>query len=45
MKGELRIANKHPGCAERAQQEIYSWVWEAVSQGKQHHRLTEPAPI
>lgn len=33
MKGELRIARKHPGCAEQAQREIYDWVREGVAQG------------
>jgi hypothetical protein len=34
--GELRIARKHPGCAEQAQQEIYQWVREAVTSGERH---------
>lgn len=34
MQGELRIARKHPGCAEQAQQEIYEWVREGVAAGK-----------
>ena len=33
VKGELRIARKHPGCAEQAQREIYDWVREGVAQG------------
>jgi len=30
VAGELKIAGKRPGCAEVAQQEIYSWVREGV---------------
>lgn len=35
----VRIAKKYPGCAEQAQQEIYSWVENAVQQGKHVVRL------
>lgn len=36
---EVRVANKHPGCAEKAQQEIYRWVNEAYAAGKNVLRL------
>ena len=39
VKGELRIAGKLPGCAEKAQQEIYGWVAEAVANGRKVVRL------
>ena len=39
VQGELRIAKKYPGCAEQAQQEIYSWVEEATRQGRHVVRL------
>ena len=39
VKGELRIAGKLPGCAEKAQQEIYGWVAEAVASGRKVVRL------
>ena len=35
----VRIAKKYPGCAEQAQQEIYSWVENAVQKGKHVVRL------
>jgi len=31
---ELLIAKKKPGCAEEAQEEIYSWTREAVQSGE-----------
>jgi len=31
---QLLVANKKPGCAEDAQEEIYQWVREAVGQGR-----------
>ncbi len=34
VKGELRIARKHPGCAEQAQREIHEWVKDGVAAGK-----------
>lgn len=37
--GEIRIARKLPGCADLAQEEIYSWVHEALKQGKHVIRL------
>ena len=36
---ELLIANKKPGCAEDAQEEIYQWVRDAVAAGKKIVRL------
>ena len=36
---ELKIAKKRPGCAEEAQREIYSWMKEAVLEGKNVVRL------
>ena len=36
---ELKIANKRPGCAEEAQEEIYAWTKEALLQGKNVVRL------
>ena len=36
---ELKVANKRPGCAEEAQEEIYQWVKEAVLQNKNVVRL------
>ncbi|CAM9454450.1 unnamed protein product [Chrysoparadoxa australica] len=38
-EGELRVARKHPGCAEQAQQEIYEWAKEALREGKRVVRL------
>jgi uroporphyrin-III C-methyltransferase len=39
VTGELRVARKHPGCAEEAQTEIYRWVKEGVEAGKRVVRL------
>jgi hypothetical protein len=39
VKGTLLVANKHPGCAEDAQNEIYEWVTAAVLSGKSVIRL------
>jgi len=39
VKGEIRVAKKHPGCAEVAQEEIYRWVEEGLSLGKHVIRL------
>lgn len=36
---ELRIANKKPGCAEEAQDEIYKWIFDAVTAGRNVVRL------
>ncbi len=33
------MANKHPGCAELAQQEIYEWCKEGIRNGKHVVRL------
>jgi len=37
--GEVRTANKHPGCQEKAQNEIYEWVEEGVRDGRHVIRL------
>ena len=37
--GEIRIAKKYPGCAEKAQEEIYTWVEEGVREGRHVIRL------
>lgn len=39
IKCELRIANKKPGCADEAQNEIYDWVKEAIIQNRNVVRL------
>lgn len=39
IRCEVRIANKKPGCAEEAQQEIYRWAQEAISEGRNVVRL------
>ena len=39
IQGEVRIARKFPGCAEMAQEEIYSWAHDALSHGKHVVRL------
>ena len=39
IKCELRIAKKRPGCAEEAQEEIYTWTKDAVLAGKHVVRL------
>ncbi len=39
VRGELKVANKKPGCAEVAQEEIYRWVCEGVEGGKNVVRL------
>lgn len=36
---ELKVARKYPGCAEKAQQEIYDWANEAYAAGKNVLRL------
>lgn len=35
----MKVANKKPGCAEEAQDEINKWVIEAVEEGKDVVRL------
>jgi uroporphyrin-III C-methyltransferase len=39
IQGEIKIANKHPGCAETAQREIYDWCATGVACGKHVVRL------
>mmetsp|Transcript_34255 Transcript_34255/g.79125 ORF Transcript_34255/g.79125 Transcript_34255/m.79125 type:complete len:260 (-) Transcript_34255:607-1386(-) len=39
VKGELRIARKLPGCADKAQEEIYDWVLEGLQEGRHVVRL------
>ncbi len=36
---KLRVAKKYPGCQENAQEEIYSWMREALAAGKYVLRL------
>jgi uroporphyrin-III C-methyltransferase len=36
---EVKVANKYPGCAEAAQEEIYDWTYNAVKLGKKVVRL------
>ena len=45
IKCELRIAQKKPGCAEEAQEEIYRWVLEAARQGRNVVRLKIGDPL
>lgn len=39
IKGEIKIANKHPGCADTAQREIYDWCATGVARGQHVVRL------
>ena len=39
IQGEYKIARKLPGCAEKAQNEIYTWCEEALNEGKHVIRL------
>ena len=39
IKGEVKVARKMPGCAELAQEEIYWWAYQGLSQGKHVIRL------
>jgi len=39
VRGELRVARKLPGCADKAQREIYEWVREGVMGGRDVVRL------
>lgn len=39
VKGEIKVARKHPGCAEEAQNEIYRWCKEGIDAGKHVVRL------
>lgn len=36
---EVRVANKKPGCAEEAQDEIYTWIKEAIDNNRNVVRL------
>ena len=45
IKCELRIAEKKPGCAEPAQQQIYEWVEEALREGRSVVRLKIGDPL
>jgi len=42
---ELRIAEKRPGCAEEAQEQLYSWVTDALQQGRHVVRLKIGDPL
>ena len=39
VRGEIKVANKHPGCAEKAQNEIYTWVAEGLAADRHVVRL------
>jgi len=39
VAGEIRVANKNPGCAETAQNEIYKWVSEGLAASRHVIRL------
>jgi hypothetical protein len=39
IQGEYKVANKHPGCAELAQQEIYEWCKQGIKDGRHVVRL------
>ena len=39
VRGELRVAGKLPGCAEKAQQQIYDWCREGLVEGRRVVRL------
>lgn len=39
IEGEYRVANKHPGCQAKAQEEIYGWCKEGLEGGRQVVRL------
>ncbi len=39
VRGEVKIANKHPGCADAAQREIYDWCRAGVTEGRHVVRL------
>lgn len=39
VRGELRVAGKMPGCAEKAQQQIYEWCREGLVDGRRVVRL------
>ena len=39
IEGEYRVANKHPGCQEVAQKEIYEWCMDGLREGRKVVRL------
>jgi hypothetical protein len=39
IQGEVKVARKLPGCAELAQEEIYSWAHEGLAKGRHVIRL------
>lgn len=39
VRGEVRRANKYPGCAEQAQNEIYDWCKQGLREGRHVVRL------
>jgi len=39
IQGEFKVANKHPGCAEQAQKEIYDWCLAGLKEGRHVVRL------
>lgn len=39
IEGEYRVANKHPGCQEKAQDEIFEWCKEGLNAGRHVVRL------
>ena len=39
VRGEVRVANKNPGCADKAQNEIYKWCLGGLEEGKHVVRL------
>eukprot|EP00466_Bigelowiella_natans_P000775 jgi/Bigna1/54149/estExt_Genewise1Plus.C_290044 len=39
VKGELKVAQKYPGCADYAQMEIYRWIAQGLRDGQRVVRL------
>eukprot|EP00579_Thalassiosira_antarctica_P001287 CAMPEP_0201867558 /NCGR_PEP_ID=MMETSP0902-20130614/1740_1 /ASSEMBLY_ACC=CAM_ASM_000551 /TAXON_ID=420261 /ORGANISM="Thalassiosira antarctica, Strain CCMP982" /LENGTH=352 /DNA_ID=CAMNT_0048392733 /DNA_START=91 /DNA_END=1149 /DNA_ORIENTATION=- len=39
IEGEYRVANKHPGCQSKAQEEIYEWCKVGLDEGRHVVRL------
>jgi len=39
IQGEYRVANKHPGCQQKAQDEIFDWCREGLEAGRHVVRL------
>ncbi|KAL7471043.1 hypothetical protein ACHAXS_011315 [Conticribra weissflogii] len=39
VRGQVKVAKKHPGCAEQAQQEIYEWCIDGLREGRHVVRL------